>query len=733
VLPVTSDGSTDIARAAARVAGPSSPHIAERYRKVRAATVALATPLSAEDQVVQSMPDASPVKWHQAHTTWYFETFLLAPFVADYRIFDPGFGYLFNSYYEAVGPRQPRPSRGLVTRPSLSEVSAYRRHVDQAMGAFLISPAAETNKIIALVELGLAHEEQHQELILMDVLHLFAQMPGYPAYQKFSVGAFAVPEPMRFIAFDGGIAPIGHAGPGFAFDNETPRHDVLLTPFSLADRLVTNGEWAAFIEDGGYRKPDLWLSDGWARVQAEGWTQPIYWEADGVGGWTEMTLGGRGPLDPNAPVSHVSFYEADAYARWRGKRLPTETEWEHAANADAGACLGQLYDALWQWTASPYAPYPGFRPDVGAVGEYNGKFMINQIVLRGGAAVTAPGHTRPTYRNFFYPHQRWQFSGVRLAEDVSRRPHPGSKNEFRRDVQVGLASSPKRLPSKYFYDERGSELFEAICELEEYYPTRQETALLADAAPQIAKFISPRAALIEFGSGASTKTRLILDAAPQIGVYIPMDISDDALEPAAAAIRWAYPDLTVAPLVGDFTQPIHLPAAADGRPRTGFFPGSTIGNFTPSDGVAFLKSARRLLGEGAQFIVGVDLVKDERVLVAAYDDARGVTAAFNLNLLTRLNRELEGDIDVANFSHRAVWNARESRMEMHLVSRVAQRFTVAGRTVDMVAGETIHTENSYKFTLDGFAEMAGQAGWRVGARWVSPEPAFAVFLLQAWR
>jgi len=721
-----SDASTDIGRPVSRLVADD---LLPRYQQVRAHTLALASPLSAEDQTVQSMPDASPVKWHQAHTSWFFETFLLTPFVADYQVFDPSFGYLFNSYYETVGPRRPRPQRGLVTRPSLAQVQAYRAHVDAAMAALLQGPCAGGPDLVALVELGLAHEQQHQELILMDVLHLFAQMPGHPAYRETKPAPHGDPGPMGFVPFDGGVVRLGHDGKGFAFDNEGPRHDTLLAPYALADRLVTNAEWAAFIEDGGYRRADLWLSDGWAQVKAEDWCCPIYWREAEEGGWLEMTLSGLTPLDPHAPVSHVSFYEADAYARWSGCRLPSEAEWEHAALS--GGPLNQMADVLWQWTASAYSPYPGFAPGPGAVGEYNGKFMINQMVLRGGCIATPAGHSRPTYRNFFYPHHRWQFSGVRLARDAfSDRAKADPSAEFRRDVVTGLGSHPKRLPSKYFYDERGSLLFEAICELAEYYPTRQELGLLERAAPEIAKYITDRAALIEFGSGASVKTKLVLDAAPQVGVYIPMDISEDALEPAAAAIRWAYPNLVVAPLVGDFTQPIHLPPEANGRPRTGFFPGSTIGNFTPTDAIAFLKTARRLLGEGAQFIVGADLVKAEEILVAAYDDARGVTADFNLNLLKRINRELDGDIDLAGFSHRAVWNARESRMEMHLVSTGAQTFRAAGRTFQMAAGETIHTENSYKYTEDSFEAIAAQAGWRIGARWISPDPAFAVFLLQ---
>ena len=721
-----------------------------RFRAVRAATLALTTSLSAEDQTVQSMPDASPVKWHQAHTTWFFETFMLIPHQPGYQPFDPLFGYLFNSYYETVGPRRPRPARGLVTRPALSEVRAYRRYVDQAMAALLASPLSDQPEIVALLDLGLAHEQQHQELILMDVLHLFAQMPGHPAYRAASTQAHPDPGPMTFTAFAGGLVWIGHDSDDFAFDNEGPRHQVFLQPYRLADRLVTNGEWLQFMQAGGYEQAEHWLSDGWAQVKAEGWGHPIYWAPRDDGGWSEMTLGGLRPLDPHAPVAHVSYYEADAYARWAGKRLPSEAEWEHAAEgfipeggfldlerlappaATPSPGLRQVYGGLWQWTRSAYAPYPGFAPGAGAVGEYNGKFMINQMVLRGGCCATPAGHVRATYRNFFYPHQRWMFSGVRLAADAPKMSE-NPADTFETDAVAGLTRHPKRLPSKYFYDERGSALFEDITELEEYYPTRTEIGLLRDAAPAIASHISPNAALIEFGSGASVKTRLLLDAAPQVGVYIPMDISPDALAQAADAIRADYPQVEVAPLVGDFTQPIDLPPAARGRPRTGFFPGSTIGNFAPDDAVEFLRTARRLLGEGSQFIVGADLVKDEAVLVAAYDDAKGVTADFNLNLLERINRELGGDVDLSTFAHRAVWNAAESRMEMHLVSLRDQIFHVAGRTIGMSAGETIHTENSYKFTTESFSALADRAGWRVGAQWISPEPAFAVFLLQDWR
>jgi len=705
----------------------SRQSLRERYAAVRAGSLSRANPLSAEDQQAQSMPDASPAKWHLAHTTWFFETFLLLPHLAGYRAFDPAFGYLFNSYYEAAGPRHPRPARGLITRPGLDEVLGYRRHVDSGIDRMLADGVSPD--LAYLITLGLAHEEQHQELMLMDALHLFAQSPLHPAYGPgFEPGAVG---PAGWETFEGGRVEIGASSEDFAFDNEGPRHETLLRPYRLASRLVTNGEWIAFIEDGGYSRAAFWLSDGWSRVREEGWAAPLYWQA-GDGGWLAMGLEGLRPIDPDAPVLHVSYYEADAYAAWAGKRLPTEAEWEHAATTRPEA-FSQLHDAAWQWTGSAYLGYPGFAPAKGAVGEYNGKFMMGQMTLRGGASITPSGHSRATYRNFFYPHQRWMFSGVRLAEDAVPPRGPRSDDDdpnaaFRQDLLEGLAKSPKSVPPKWFYDAKGSALFEDICELPEYYPTRTETELLARIAPEIAARIPEGAILIEYGSGASAKTRIVLDAAPQIAAYAPIDISASALEEAAAAIRSDYPALIVEPLARDFTVAGAAPAQASGRRRVGFFPGSTIGNFDPTDGVRLLTAARELMGEDGLFILGADLVKEPAIMTAAYDDAAGVTAAFNENLLVRANRELGADFDLNAFDHLARWNAVDSRMEMHLVSRHAQTVHLAGRAFDFAAGERLHTENSYKFTVEDVTGMARRAGWRLIERWISPPPAFAVFL-----
>jgi len=409
----------------------------ERFRAVRALTLELAAGLSDADASLQSMPDASPAKWHLAHTTWFFETFVLRDFVGGYRPYDARFAFLYNSYYEAEGARIARPSRGLLSRPSLDEIRAYRAHVDAALARALDDLPPPGRELVAL---GCHHEQQHQELLLTDVLHLFAQNPLAPALwpARRPAPAAAPPPPAAWIEGRQGAVDIGHDGAGFAFDCEGPRHTVWLSPHALADRLVVNAEWQAFIDDGGYAKPNLWLSDGWSWRRDNAVAAPLYWRRDERGGWAQFGLDGLTALDPAAPVQHVSYYEADAFARWAGARLPTEAEWESAANAaDAdrgnfldqagavraapaapGSGLRQLFGELWQWTGSAYLAYPGFRAAPGAVGEYNGKFMANQFVLRGGSCATPRGHARATYRNFFYPHQRWQFTGVRLAKDL---------------------------------------------------------------------------------------------------------------------------------------------------------------------------------------------------------------------------------------------------------------------------------------------------------------------------
>ncbi|HEX7047729.1 MAG TPA: ergothioneine biosynthesis protein EgtB [Gammaproteobacteria bacterium] len=412
-----------------------SPHdgtvsLATRFRAVRDFTVELTRTLETEDFVVQSMPEVSPAKWHLAHTSWFFENFLLQPHLADYREFNPHFGYLFNSYYYQVGQMHARTERGLLSRPTVREVMDYRQHVEEHMQRLIESadPA-----VTALITLGLNHEQQHQELLLTDIKHVFSCNPLKPAFRELPASPLDVTPELHFIDGVRGIQSIGHHGPGFAYDNEGPRHETLLQAHAIANRPVTNGEFRAFIDDGGYDRAELWLSDGWAARHQRGWQRPLYWEENLD---TEFTLGGVRDINPHAPVAHVSFYEADAFARWAGGRLPTEAEWEtwsedcdidgnfvdggllHPAPREDGDGKLQVYGDVWEWTQSAYAPYPRYRPSAGAIGEYNGKFMSNQLVLRGGSCATHSTHIRPTYRNFFYPGDRWQFSGIRLAKDL---------------------------------------------------------------------------------------------------------------------------------------------------------------------------------------------------------------------------------------------------------------------------------------------------------------------------
>ncbi|MEX1032744.1 MAG: ergothioneine biosynthesis protein EgtB [Cellvibrionaceae bacterium] len=401
------------------------------YQAVRRQTLRLTENLSAEDMVVQSMPDASPSKWHLGHTSWFFEEFVLREHLDDYQSFDESYSHLFNSYYEAVGDRHPRPQRGLLTRPNLSSVLHYRAYVDSYMEKLLGErPDSLRNRIIT----GLHHEMQHQELLLTDILHLLSFNALSPAVYPSDDAPSSEPEPLGMQAYDGGLVQIGAARKGFSYDCEKPRHQVFLQPFRLAERPVSNREWLEFIAAGGYQQPLLWLSDGWQARQDNDWQAPLYWRQVG-GEWHQFGLDGLRPLNFAAPVCHVSYYEADAYARWAGKRLPSEQEWEHAVGAApvegnfleaaswrpgpaiGKAEIGQAYGDVWEWTRSPYMAYPGFKPESGALQEYNGKFMANQFVLRGGSCVTPRRQMRASYRNFFFPHQRWQFSGLRLAED----------------------------------------------------------------------------------------------------------------------------------------------------------------------------------------------------------------------------------------------------------------------------------------------------------------------------
>src|SRR6266851_6978037 len=719
------------------------------YRAVRQSSQALIAPLSDADATVQSMPDASPAKWHLAHTTWFFESFLLVPHLSGYRIFDDHFNFLFNSYYETIGARHPRPRRGLLTRPTLDAIFTYREHVNVGIERLLArSVGAEVSN---LVELGCHHEQQHQELLLTDILHLFAQNPLKPVYkppEPLLVEPQALGAPV-YLPFYGGFVEIGHEGSSFAFDSEGPRHSVFIEPYRLADRPVTNREWIEFMADGGYRDPLLWLSEGWAALRDQGWTTPLYWEQRDDAYWT-MTLRGAQQLDLDAPVTHVSYFEADAYATWSHRRLPTEMEWENATRAvpltgnfadsgclcprPASAAAGrarQLFGDVWEWTRSAFLPYPRFRPAEGAVGEYNGKFMSGQFVLRGGSCVTPPGHIRASYRNFFPPATRWQFTGVRLADDVETRPSINSRplrraESFRRDVLSGLAQSPKRIPSRWLYDDYGSKLFEEITRLEEYYPTRTETGILRAFSGEIAEFCGENLTVLEYGAGAGLKTELLIEALHRRRLYVPIDIASDFQQHTVARFRRRFPTLTTCPITADFTSNFAMSEWIPATQRLAFFPGSTIGNLDADEVAAFLHRIRSHVGAEGRALIGVDLCKALPLLIPAYDDAAGVTARFNRNLLTRINRELGGSFILELFQHSVRWNETEAAIEMHLLSITEQTVTVSGRTFELSVGETIHTESSRKYSVADFTKLAGQHGWRVDRVWTDDKHLFGV-------
>jgi dimethylhistidine N-methyltransferase len=724
--------------------------LAHFYEAVRQSSEALIAPLSEADATVQSMPDASPVKWHLAHTTWFFESFVLVPHLHGYRIFDEQFNFLFNSYYETAGARHPRPRRGLLTRPTLETVLSYRHYVDAAVERLLRENGSA--RVRQLVELGCHHEQQHQELLLSDILHLFAQSPLQPAYKPpgpLAVGP-RVTGALDYWDFDGGLLEIGHEGGDFAFDSEGPRHRVFIEPYRLADRAVTNREWMEFMADGGYRNPLLWLSDGWAAAREQGWSTPLCWERRDDAYWT-MTLRGAQTVDLDAPVTHVSYFEADAYATWSRRRLPTEMEWENAAAKAAvagnfsdsghlrprpagGAAAGprQLFGDVWEWTRSAFLPYPRFRPAGGAVGEYNGKFMSGQFVLRGGSCVTPPGHIRRSYRNFFPPAMRWQFGGVRLADDVEPNPSIASRTGrtptlFGSDVLAGLGHSPKRLPSRWLYDDYGSELFEEITRLQEYYVTRVETRILRAFSGNIADFCGGDVTLVEYGAGAGIKTELLIAALHEPRCYVPVDIAEEFLQQTVARFQRCFPGLSTRPIAADFTSSFAMPEWVPAGRRVAFFPGSTIGNLDAEEAAAFLQRIRGHVGVGGRAVIGVDLCQTPAILIPAYDDAAGVTARFNRNYLTRINRELAGNFILEQFRHSARWNEAEAAIEMHLVSTLDQTVTVLGRSFELSAGETIHTESSRKHSVAGFSALVGRHGWRVDRMWIDDNGLFGVF------
>ncbi len=762
-MPPHDSPRTSDARTAAAV---PEGDLAARYQGVRDLTEALAAPLGPEDQTVQTMDDVSPTKWHRAHVTWFFETFLLGPHLPGYQVHDEDYGYLFNSYYEAIGSRHPRPQRGLLTRPTAAQVGEYRAAVDTAMGALLAGDVGP--EVAALVTLGLHHEQQHQELLLMDIKHVLGTNPLRPAYSLAMPEPAPEAEPVRWVEGTQGLAEVGHDGAGFAFDNESPRHPVLLHPHRLADRLVTNGEWRAFIDDGGYHRSELWLSDGWAAVQARGWEAPLYWEqVDGQ--WHEYTLAGRYPLDPGRPVVHVSHYEADAFARWAGARLPREEEW---AVAVAAQDLVEPHFELDGPHPRPAgrgrrpAPAPGLRRGLAVElvgvprlpglhpGSRCGGRVQRQVHERPGGAAgfvlrhaprPRPGHLpqllpalgalgllrRAAGDRRLTAHPTPPAPGGPVTPPPPDAPESPGAEPLADNVARTLDASPQRwLSPKWLYDDLGSVLFEAITHVPHYYPTSRERTILEARAAEVAS-LSGADTLVELGSGTSEKTRLLLDAftaTGQLRRFCPLDVSATTLAAAAEAIAAEHPDVEVVPVVGDFLH--DLDRIPTGGTRLVAFLGGTIGNLTPTEQVRFVATMASCLAPGDGLLLGTDLVKDVDRLLTAYDDPIGVTAAFDRNVLQVLNRELGADFDLARWRHEARWDASQERIEMHLVSTEAQVVHVPGAGLELKVeeGESIQTEISSKFRVERLPALFEPAGFEVADIWTDPDGDLALTL-----
>lgn len=757
----------------------------QRYVRIRRQTEQLCSTLRPEDYMLQAIPEVSPPKWHLGHTTWFFEAYLLKEFQPDYRGVDSAFQELFSSCHREVNAPLPRERRGILSRPDVEQVLSYRRLVDDRVNDLMMTlPEPIRLPAIERLELGMQHELQHQEKLLTDIKYSFSVNPLLPAYES-TPG----PDPRQQVHpaklfwwhYDGGVDSMG-ADPKqvFCFDNETPCHPVLLQPYALADRLITNQEYLAFIEDDGYRRPDLWLADGWTRVQMEGWQAPLYWRRH-YGAWKVFTWYGLRPLILAEPVCHLSYYEADAYARWAGARLPSEAEWECAARQQlfAGHFIDdgilhprlpapevrgprQMYGDAWEWTSSPYVPYPGYRASPGEIYEYHDRFMSNQMVLRGGSCVSEREHLRSTYRNFLYPWERWQVAGIRLARstpienapqaEVPLRQRPSASYEFflspnprlepefhnlmelgeqdaRTEILAGLTADAKYINPKYLYDERGCQLFELITTTTEYYLTRAEFQILTQFANDIAELAGTGQVLIEPGCGNCRKVEILLPALKPV-MYLSADIAESTLRTAQQRLIRRFPEIRSLAVCVDFERLPRIARLLPSTRRLCFYPGSTLGNFEPQDAIAFLKVLRQLVRGDGGLLLGVDQGRDPNRVAAAYDDGAGITAAFNLNILENINRISGADFMTRNFEHRVRYDLDRQRIEMYLRSRCPQQVNMGGFEIAIQEGELIHTENAYKYDTGRLSALAGEAGFDLIKSWTDEEDLFALHYLQ---